>query len=71
MRKQHRIILSNGRVLLVEEDKGSIHIATETEGIAGDVDAYICEIADSHVVVWSNSCDAPRYLTEGLEGATV
>ncbi len=64
---RHRIVLSNKRVLLIEEDNESIHIATETEGFEGDVDAYICEIDANGVLVSPNSCDAPRYITEGLE----
>jgi hypothetical protein len=63
----HRVVLSNGRVLLVEERWYSLHIATETEGFEGDVDAFICEINPSGVLVMPNSGDATNFITEGLK----
>lgn len=45
----------------------SLHIATETEGFEGDVDAFICEINPSGVLVMPNSGDATNFITEGLK----
>jgi hypothetical protein len=64
----HRIILSNGRVLLVEEGNGSLHIASENN-LINEVEAYICTINHSGVLVMPNSGDATFHLVEGLHTA--
>ena len=63
----HRVVLSNGRVLLVEERGGELHIADEDEGFEGQAGSWICTISASGVLVMPNSGDATHYLTEGLK----
>lgn len=66
--KIHRIVLTNGEVLLVEEETpGSgrvpaIHIATESD-FENEAEAYICTISADGVLVMPNSCDAGAVLT--------
>lgn len=65
-RVQHRVTLSNGRTLLVEESENMLHIASEDESHPGTPDAYIAQIDGNGVLVITNCGDAPRYLAEGL-----
>jgi hypothetical protein len=60
----HRVTLSNGRVLRIEEGDNCLHIASEHNG---DVDMYICEIRRSGTLVMPNSGDGPEYLIENLK----
>jgi hypothetical protein len=60
---QHKVTLTNGRILLVEESKDAVHIAAVHEG---NIDAYICEINASGVLVMSNSGSAGEYLVTDL-----
>jgi hypothetical protein len=60
----HRVVLSNGRVLLVEEGDRRLHIASE-DGFAHEVEAYICEVNANGVLVMPNSGSAGEYLVEG------
>ena len=62
----HRVTLSNGSIVLLEERTRSLHIATETEGFPLDIDTYICTIEPLGVTVMPNSGDATTYLTRNL-----
>lgn len=62
----HRIILSNGRVMIVEEQDQRLLIAYEEEGSDFEVGWNICVISRSGVLVMPNSGDATEMLTEGL-----
>lgn len=68
---QHRVVLSNGHVLLIEEGRSrlagtTLHIASEQEGFQGEVDYYVCEITPNGVLVFPNSGDAVNWLTQDL-----
>jgi hypothetical protein len=62
----HRVVLSNGQVLLIKEDQNCIHLASEQQGFEGEADYYVCEINASGVLVMPNSGDAVVTLTQGL-----
>lgn len=64
--KTHRIKLSNGRVVLLEEGDSVLGLSLETEGHEFDVDAYICDINKSGVLVMPNSGDATWRMCHGL-----
>lgn len=61
----HRITLSNGQVLIIEEGPQTLHIAS---GIPGEeeADAWICTITADGVLVMPNSGGATDDLTRGL-----
>lgn len=63
----HRVILTNGQVLLIQEGDRSLHIASETKGRPGNVDAYLCTIRDSTVEVMGNSGDGSTWLIDQLQ----
>ncbi len=63
----HRVVLSSGRVMIVEERDNELHIGDESEGFEGDVDAWICTISPSGVLVMPNSGGATDYLCQGLK----
>lgn len=63
----HRVVLSNGRALLIEEDNNSLHIADEDEGFPGTAGSWICEINASGVLVMPNSGMSCEYVTDGLK----
>lgn len=65
---QHRVTLSNGAVLLVEEGEESLHLALEDRGWPGEVEGYVAQIEKSGVLVMPNSGDAVVTLTAGLTG---
>jgi hypothetical protein len=62
-RNLHRVQLSNGSVLLIEECKNRISLAT---GSPNGVDMYIASIDANGVLVYPNSGYAPDELTRGL-----
>lgn len=62
----HRVKLTNGRVLLIEEDTSSLHIASEMTNHPGEVEGYICTISGSGVLVMPNSGGEPEWVSEGL-----
>lgn len=64
--QKHRVTLSNGRVLLIEEQEGSLHFASEQERFPLEADYYIAEFNASGVLVMPNSGDALVWLTENL-----
>jgi len=64
--QKHRVTLSNGRVLLIEERKGSLHFASEQERFPLEADYYIAEFNVSGVLVMPNSGDALAWLTQNL-----
>lgn len=65
----HRVPLSNGRVVVLEEETepASLHI-----GVAGnlDIEAWICSFETSGVLVTPNSGDGLPWLLEHLGTAT-
>lgn len=65
----HRITLSNGRVLLIEERNGAIHLGDVETDLPGDtaVGSYICTIDASGVLVMPNSGGATADLTADLK----
>jgi hypothetical protein len=64
----HRVSLTNGRVLLIEETEEALHIASELDATwPGEIDMYVCVIRPSGVEVMTNSGDAVQWLTEGLK----
>ena len=63
MSKKHQINLSNGQILQVEEGDNCLHIASIHND---EVDAYICEINPSGVLVMPNSGEAGEWLVRGL-----
>jgi hypothetical protein len=66
---QHRVLLSNGSVLIVEEGEERLHLALEEEGDhPGEVEYYVATIEKSGVLVMTNSGDAVVSLTAGLTG---
>jgi len=66
---QHRVPLSNGAVLIVEEGEESLHLALEEEGDhPGEVEYYVAWIDRSGVTVMTNSGDAVVTLAAGLTG---
>lgn len=67
MRKQHRVPLSNGQVLLVEEGAESLHLALEDTGHPGEVAYYVAAVDRSGVTVMCNAGDANVTLTDGLK----
>lgn len=62
----HRVTLSNGRVLLLEEDNNCLHIADEEEGSEGIAGAWICQISADGVLVYPNSGSSCEFVTAGL-----
>lgn len=70
--KIHRIVLTNGEALLVEEQLpdsksvSAISITTES-AFEREAEAYICMISADGVLVMPNSCDAGAILTCGLK----
>ena len=66
MYKIHRVVLSSGHVLLVEERLASLSIAIEDERIEGQIGYYICSIEPGGVLVMPNSGDATEWLSRGL-----
>lgn len=60
---QHRIVLSNGQELLVEESQDRLTIGYIYNGC---VDAYLCQIDVNGVLVYTNSGSACQYLVEYL-----
>jgi hypothetical protein len=68
MKVQHRVTLSNGHVLLIEEGEQRLHFASEQEGFEGEADYYVCQFEPSGVLVMPNSGDAVNWLTQGLKG---
>lgn len=69
MKVQHRVELTNGRVLLIEEDASakSLHFALEDAAIKGFPDYYVVEINRDGVLVMTNSGDAVVSLCEDLK----
>ena len=63
---QHRIELSNGMSMCIEECGSSITIAT-FEGQTSEIGAYICLINANGVMVYPNSGDATEILTRGMK----
>lgn len=63
----HRILLSNGRAMIVEEREGELHIADEDEGFDYQAGAWICTISRSGVLVMPNSGPAVEFLCEGIK----
>lgn len=59
----HRVTLSNGRVLRLEERKDGLHLSDEEAGEAG---SFICMFSADGVLVYPNSGDAVVCLTNGL-----
>ena len=68
-RTQRRLPLGNGQVLLVEEGKDALHLATEAGGCPGEVDYYIAMIDKSGVTTYCNAGDANVSLVSGLKEA--
>jgi hypothetical protein len=68
MKHTHRIVLSNGHGLLVEEDpqRRALHLASEEPEYPGTVDMYLAEINTSGILVMPNSGDANTRLTDRL-----
>ena len=64
---RHLVRLSNGRTLLVEEGKESVHLALWDNVLQGP-DGYIATIRPDTVEVMCNSNGASTYLVEGLNG---
>lgn len=71
MGKQHRVPLSNGQVLLIEETTDALHIAHEDGHHIGTPAMYICRLQDDGVTVMTNSADAVTWLTTGLRDDAV
>ena len=69
----HRIVLSNGRALLIEEDNNCLHIADSSEVMEGEanpffyIHSYICEINANGVLVMPNSGEAVNCVTSELQ----
>lgn len=61
----HKIKLSNGQTLVVEELDNEIAIATEDEH--STIDMFICCIQSDGVLVYPNSGSATNIITEGLK----
>lgn len=62
----HRVTLSNGRVLLIEEDARCLTLADEEPNHPHVVGSYICQFSADGVLVYPNSGCATEYLTDGL-----
>lgn len=62
----HRVKLTNGQYLLVEERSGQLHIASESPTMKGEVEYYICTISPDGVLVMPNSGDATTTVTQNL-----
>ena len=60
----HRVVLSNGEVVRLEEGTDRLHISTELHGFE---DMYICTINADGVLVMPNSGGATADLTAGLQ----
>lgn len=67
--KFHRVQLSNGQYLRIEEFDNSISLATDDGPHAHDVDMYIASISPDGVLVMPNSGGATDTLTRGLRNA--
>lgn len=65
---QHRVPLSNGAVLIVEEGEESLHLALGDNDWPGEVMYYVATIEKSGVLVMTNSGDAVVTLATGLTG---
>lgn len=59
----HRVKLTNGRVLMVEERNGEIHLGDLDRDSVG---SYICSITTGGVLVMPNSGEACEYLTKDV-----
>lgn len=75
--RQHKVKLSNGRTLVVEEQVldpdargGSTIGICAWDDAHGDVDAYICALTVDGVLVMCNSNGAGEHLLEGLQPPT-
>jgi len=63
----HRVVLSNGRALLIQEGDKCVNIADEEPGMENEPGMYICEINPSGVLVMPNSGEATAWVSEGLQ----
>lgn len=60
----HRVVLSNGEVLLIKEEDYAVSIADAEPD--GTVRSYICQITQDGVLVYPNSGCSCELIVEGL-----
>jgi hypothetical protein len=65
MIQQHRVTLSNGKSIIILEEREAITIATADQ--TGEPDAYIATLRDTCVLTYCNSGDATGWLLQGIK----